>query len=836
MNDRQSLAQDEHIDDQVNDKPASFLRASCKLLPMILHFFKTAFRNLKANKVYSLLTVAGLGVGIAVFLVIFLFIRFQESYDMFHRKKANIYRVLTTGDQPGDGPGAAAAHPLPAALQHDFPDWKVTGIFELDNLQVQIMDSMGMTEKAFKEKDGTFFLDSTFFSIFDFHWLAGEPASAMADRASVILTKSVAERYFGNWHKAMGRVLGFRGTVGGDRPRRPAKVTGILEDPPANSDFQLKVVFPYPLLNFDRHDWRTLDDANQCYALLPAGSDTAAVNRQLAAVSKKYRDAKDMHGQIVEPLSDVHFNEAVEDYGGIITVTRIRSFWLIAGFVLLIACINFANISTAQAVNRAREVGVRKVLGSGRWQLRIQFLMEAGILAFGGVLLAALLTVLLLDPIGRVFEIPLSQHLFADPGIIFFLALTVLTVTLLAGFYPALVMSAFKPVTALKARSIERSNQGLNLRRGLVVLQFVIAQALIMGTLLVVQQLSFFLNAPMGFDKTAVLSVPFPGDSLSHTKLNYLRDQLLAIKDVRGVSYNSNAPANDDIWYGPFKFNDSAKEEPFPAIRSSIDVNYLSTYSMHLVAGRNITPTDSITEFIVNRTMVDKLGLARPQEILNKHMDLFGQVGPVVGVVENFKPASMRSGSVLAAILLINSPRAWHSAGIRLSGKNLPATIGAIRQIWSRVYPDYAFDYQFLDDRVANFYKDEIRLSNFYKIFAAIAIFLSCLGLYGLASFMAVQRRKEVGIRKVLGATVGQIVSLFTREFVVLVGIAFVIATPITWYFVHKWVQDYADQLPIGAGMFVVGGGMALAIALATVGWQALRAARVNPVENLRVE
>ncbi|HEY4207781.1 MAG TPA: ABC transporter permease, partial [Puia sp.] len=641
---------------------------------MILHYFKTAFRSLKANKVYSVLTVAGLGVGIAVFLIIFLYIRFQQSYDAFHTKKANIYRILTTGDQPGDRPGAAAAHPLPAALQHDFPNWKVTGIFELSSLQVQTLDSTGKTEKAFKEKDGVFCVDSTFFSIFDFHWLAGEPAKAMGDPASVILTKSMAELYFGDWHKAIGRVLDFRGTVGGDRPRRPARVMGILADPPSNTDFQLKVIFPYPLLNFDRHWWWTLDDANQCYALLPAGVDTATANRQLAALSKKYRDPKDRHGQIVEPLAAVHYNEEAATYGGTITNTRIRSLWLIAGLVLLIACINFVNISTAQAVNRAREVGVRKVLGGARWQLRIQFLLEAGILVVAGVLVAVLLTGLLLDPIGKVLGIPMPPQFFKEPKVLLFLAATVVTVTLLAGFYPAMVISAFKPVIALKAKFIARSSRGLNLRRGLVIVQFVIAQALIMGILLMVQQLNFFLNAPMGFDKTATLSVPIPGDSLSRTKLDYLRNQLLAIRDIRAVSYNSSAPAGDDIWGGPFKFDHAAEDAPFPTLRVSIDANYFATYSMPLVAGRDITHTDSITEFVVNQTMVEKLGFARPDEVLNKQVKLGSEVGPIVGVVKNFQISSLKSGAALSPILMRKAPWDWRSAGIKLDGKNMPAT------------------------------------------------------------------------------------------------------------------------------------------------------------------
>ncbi|HEY4336312.1 MAG TPA: ABC transporter permease, partial [Puia sp.] len=799
------------------------------------HYLKTAFANLKANKVYSILTVAGLGVGIAVFLVIFLFIRFQESYDAFHAGKGNIYRILTTGDTPGDRPGAAAPFPLSTALKHDFPDWKVTGILASKSVQIRILDETGKVVKAFKEKEGVFGVDSTFFSIFDFPWLAGRPDKAMVDAASVrsvFLAKSTADRFFGDWHKAMGQVISVYGW------RVPVKVTGILADPPSNTDFQLKIVFPYPAPAFARREWESLNDANQCYVSLPAGADTAAVNRELAAFSKKYRNPTDKHGQILEPLADVHYNDELTNFSGSTTTeTRIRSLWLIAGFILLIACVNFVNISTAQAVNRAKEVGIRKVLGGGRWQLRMQFLLEAGMLVVAGVLVAVVLTGLLLDPVGRVLEIPMPRHLFAEPKIIEFLALTVVVVTLLTGSYPAMVISAFKPVTALKAKSMARSNQGLNLRRGLVVIQFVIAQALIMGTLLVVRQLNFFLNAPMGFEKTAVLTVPFPRDSLSHSKLNYLRDQLLAIKDIQAVSYNSTAPASDDIWAAPFKFNHAAEDALFPAIHILIDADYLSTYSMPLVAGRNITRTDSIKEFIVNQAMTEKLGFARPEDVLDKQVDFGGQIGPIVGVVKNFHITTLKdTGATRAAILMHNDRNAFSNAGIRLDGKNMPATIESIRQLWNKVYPDFAFDYQFLDDRVAGFYRDEIRLSAFYKIFAAIAIFLSCLGLYGLASFMAVQRLKEVGIRKVLGATVGQIVSLFTREFVGLVGIAFIIAAPLAWYFVHKWIQDYAYRMPIGVGTFILGGVAALAIALATVGYQALRAARVNPVENLRGE
>ena len=493
---------------------------------MLLHFFKSAFRNLKANKVYSILTVAGLGVGIAVFLVIFLFIRYQESFDGFHSKKANIYRILTKGDKPGDVARACVPYPMPSALEHDFPDWKVTGIFAFTDFQLNTVDAAGKAEKAFKEKDGAFCVDPAFFSIFDFPWLAGDPDKAFSDRLSVVLSQGTAQRYFGDWHKAMGRLIHPLGWS------NPFKVTGILADAPSNTDFKLNVVFPYAILNLaGGDDWWSLNDSHKSYMLLPVGADTATVNRQLSAFSKKYRSPDNKSTQLLEPLANVHYNPDAGNLSGkTITDARIRSLWLIASFILLIACVNFVNISTAQAVNRAKEVGVRKVLGGGRGQLRVQFMLETGLLVVGGVFLAVLLTCLLLVPISRVLDIPMSLDLFGGREVWLFLGVIVGGVTLLAGFYPALVMSAFKPITALKAKLMARSNRGLTLRRGLVVLQFVIAQALIIGTLLVVRQLNYFLHAPMGFDQSAIASVPFPHDSLSKSKLGYVRNRLLLLK------------------------------------------------------------------------------------------------------------------------------------------------------------------------------------------------------------------------------------------------------------------------------------------------------------------
>jgi len=802
-----------------------------KITAMFKNYFKTALRSLAGNKAYSIITITGLAVGITVCLIIFVFIRYEQSFDDFHPGKERIYRVMTRGSKEDPGRNSAVPFPLPTAMKNDFPDLQTAGIFSISNMQIQVVDKAGQTEKKFKEKSGVFLLEPSFFSIFHFPWLAGEPSKALQDPLSAAITKSTAERYFGNWKDAMGKSLKIEG-------HRVVTVTGIIADPPANTDFQLGVVLPYNFSSFSKNkDWWTINGSHGCYVMLPPDVSAAAIDQRLNAFSKKYRSADNKNTQTLQSLSQVHYDAQGGNYSGkTITPERIGTLWLIAAFILIIACVNFINLSTAQAVNRAREVGVRKVLGSNRGQLTGQFLLEAFLLVSAGVFLSLLLAIMLLTPIRSVLDIPLSLTLFQNVPVWLFLAGITVTVTLLAGFYPALVLSSFNPITALKSRVATRSAKGISLRRGLVVFQFIIAQGLIIGTLLILRQVNYFEQASMGFSKEAIVTVPFPGDSAGISKIDYLRNKLLALKNIRQVSFNNTSPADDDNWWTGFNFDHAAKGIDFAAIDKFVDANYLSTYSLPLVAGRNITTTDSIKEFLVNETLVKRLGFSNPNDILNKEINLWNgfAVGPVVGVVKDFHPSSLKDS--MAPVFMLNNKRDFNAAGIKIGGEGLAASMSQIEKIWNDAFPNYVFEYQFLDEKIAGFYKEEAQLSRFYKIFAAIAIFLSCLGLYGLASFMAVQRIKEVGIRKVLGATVGNIVYLFSKEFILLIGIAFVIATPIAWYFVHQWVQQYVYRIPLNGWVFLTGGILSVLVALATVSFQALKAALANPVKNLRTE
>jgi ABC-type antimicrobial peptide transport system permease subunit len=399
------------------------------------------------------------------------------------------------------------------------------------------------------------------------------------------------------------------------------------------------------------------------------------------------------------------------------------------------------------------------------------------------------------------------------------------------------VLSRFNPINALKNKLAVKSTKGISLRRGLVVFQFIIAQALIIATLIIIKQMSFFTNQSLGFNKESIINVPFPSDSVGISKLDYVKKELTAINGIQHISFSSNTPVedNNDNW-NTFNFDHSPKETDFYAITKWSDHEYVPTYQLSLIAGKNLEPSDTANGFLVNESLIKKLGINNPEDALNKEISMWGGQlkANIIGVLKDFHDRSFRAP--FAPLIVACFKNGYSQAGIKLVTKDASTVLKAIENIWSKSFPDFVFEYQFLDEKVDSFYKEERRLSHLYKIFAVIAIFLSCLGLYGLASFMALQRIKEVGIRKVLGASVSSVVYLFSKEFIILVGIAFIIASPIAWYFMHKWLQDYVYRINMSWWIFMVGGISAIIIALLTVSFQAIKAAIANPAKSLRTE
>ena len=814
---------------------------------MLRNYFKTAFRSLIRNRNYTIINIAGMAVGIGVCMMIFIVIQFQTSFDNFHAKKDRIYRVLTEyhhADAATISYGKDVPFLMPPGLKTAFPQIEqVAPIWISHNDQLLIPDDNGKTTKTFKEDKGVFFTEPSFFKMFDFPLLAGSYAS-LKDPNNVLLTKEIAEKYFGDWKTAMGKTITLE--AGGhifSHGKDVLKVTGILATIPANTDFQLKLVvaFGTGITGYltKSADWedRTNSDFG-CYILLPPNISVDNFNQQLGSYSRRMKSVDNKDSYIIQPLDAVHYDTQAGNYSNK-TISRelLNVLWLIAAFILLIACVNFINLSTAQAVNRAKEVGVRKVLGSNKLQLQLQFIIETFLIVTSAVLLAAAITMLAMPFVNRLLELSLSFNILNNPAIILFLLTVIIVVTALAGFYPSVVLSRFNPINALKNKLTGNSAKGVSLRRGLVVFQFIIAQALIIGTLIIVKQMNYFMDQPLGFDKDAIINVPFRVDSLRISRLDYLRKQLLSVNGVQTVSFSSNTPVEDanDLW-NPFRFNHAIKETDFKAITKFADHEYVSAYKLPLIAGRNLQPSGYTREFLVNESLMKSLGIKNPEDILNKEISIWNDLikCPVVGVLKDFNDRSFRHD--LAPLLITTNQTMYNQAGIKLATTNISSTLQSVKKIFEETFPNFVYEYRFFDDKIESFYKQENQLAQLYKIFAAIAILLSCLGLYGFVSFMAVQRIKEVGIRKVLGATAGSIVYLFSKEFIILIVIAFAIATPLAWYYMHQWLQNYVYRISISWWSFAAGGLAAIIIALATISFQAIKAAMANPVKSLRSE
>jgi len=571
--------------------------------------------------------------------------------------------------------------------------------------------------------------------------------------------------------------------------------------------------------------------------VLPPGLTEKQFDADLASFRKKHvpADYATKRGFILQPLSDIHFDKRFGNFNGrTFSKELITALSLIGLFLIVIACINFINLATAQAINRAKEVGVRKVLGGKKKQLIAQFLSETFIITLSAVAIAIVISFAALPFLNQLLETTVTMHF--NMVMLLFLAAVLVLVTLLSGLYPAVILSGFNPITALKARFASKSSGGISLRRALVVLQFTVAQVLIISTLIVVSQMDYFKNAPMGFDKDAIVSVGVPNDSVSQSKIDALKTQLLQLSGIKNVSFGTFSISDNSHWGSDFNFDNSSKATDFSADLKWADADVFKTYNLQIIAGVPYRPSDTVREFVVNETLVKKLGIRNPQDIIGKKIDFWGGQlkARVVGVVKDFNSASLAKPMV--PVVMAPWKEVYQTMAVKLQPQNAKQTLAAIEKLWNTTYPEYVYQFQFLDDKIAGFYKQEDQLSQLYKIFAGIAVFISCLGLYGLVSFMAVQRTKEVGIRKVLGASAGSIVYLFSKEFTLLITIAFLIAAPVAYFFMHEWLNGFSFRISIGFDIFLITIAASVAIAWLTVGYRALRAAMANPVKSLRTE
>ncbi len=608
---------------------------------MFRNYLKTALRNLQRNKSYAFINVAGLAVGIAACLLIFQVIQYEKSFDNFHPDKDRIYRVSVHFNTPDGisftrGICFAAGKQLPL----DYPQLEqVASIYGANGNQLTVLDENNHPQNKFKE-NGLFYIEPQFFNIFHFPFIAGNPKTALSAPNTIVLTQGTAEKYFGDWQKAIGRMLRYQ-------DGKIFKVTGILKNPPVNTDFPIQVAMSFKSLQNDTsHDWvSTFGDLNT-YVKLPPGMSAEKFDASLESFGEKHipPDYAKKQGFNLQPLNTIHFDKRFGNYNrATFSKELITALSLIGIFLVVIACINFVNLATAQAVDRAKEVGVRKVLGSRKRQLVMQFLSESFIVTIAAVMIAFAIAFMILPLLNQLLETKITMHI--DLAILVFLMVVIVLVTLLSGLYPAMVLSGFNPIAALKSKFANATAGGISLRRGLVILQFILAEALIICTLIVVRQMNYFKTAQMGFDKEAIVTIPIPNDSVSQTKMTALKTELLQIPDIKSVSFSTFSITDNSHWGSDFNFDNSPKVSSFNADLKWADADVFKTFGLQMSAGRPYRPSDTIREFVVNETMVNKLGVRNPQQIIGKKLSFWdGQLkGEIVGVVKDFHSNSLVS-------------------------------------------------------------------------------------------------------------------------------------------------------------------------------------------------
>ncbi len=797
---------------------------------MFKNYLKVAFRNLWKNKGYSIVNILGLSIGLAVCLLIFLFIRYEMSFDHFHKNKDRIYRIVTTWKHPGYkeySQGAPA--PLAAALKEDFPGIQKVAAVIWSGSQVTIPGVDGQSPKKFNESNNIFIVQPEFYEIFNFPWLYGNPETALKKPNTVALTKSIAEAFFGNWHNAIGKSILIDN-------HQWMKVTGIIKDLPKNTDLPIKIAVSYATVSHQLgNNWQFVSTDWHCYVLLKKNINIDQPESRLPAFIKKYYPDNTIQsglwGFVFQPLQDIHFNTKMGSYGHQINPKELIALGIVGLFILLIACINFINMSTAQSVRRAKEVGIRKVLGSRRKKLMLQFLCETMLITAGAMLMACILTELTLPWIRNFFDQPISFDLFRHPVIVWFLVIIVLITGLLAGLYPAFIMSGFEPVTALKAKIKSSGNR--RLRETLVIIQFAVTLIIVIGMWLIIKQMNFFRNQPMGFDQSAISLVSLPGDSMSLTKYNTFKNTLVQLPGIENMSLCYSAPSSQYMITRNFSYNNT-RVKPFGLAMKFADTAYFHTFGLQLIAGRIFHPGDTMKEVVVNQTLLKKVGVVDPQEAVGKYMIINDRKATIVGVVKDFVNYSLANKISPTAI---TTGKSWYGTiALKLNPGNIDGTMRAVKKIYNKLFPQYIYNAHFFDQQIADYYIRENRLAKLFKVFAIIVLFISTIGLLSLLSFITAQRTKEIAIRKVLGASGKDILQLIGKGFMVIVIIANMIAWPVAYILAKEWLNGFAYRIEIPVWPFVITAVLSMVLTLLIIGVQIWSVLKVNSMKVLKDE
>src|SRR5687768_12344183 len=776
---------------------------------MFRNYSIVAWRNLIKKKAYSFINIFGLGLGIASCLLIFMFVQDELSYDNYHEKNDRIYRVIH-GQSAPDSKDISSIYPywvwgnapVGHALKSDFA--------EIEKL-VQFSgrsDILLTYEDKMYQEDGIFFMDSTAFDVFSWPLLKGNPKTALAAPYSIVLTESTAQKYFGD-EDPMGKTVKGSESAGRSNPG-DYTVTGVIADLPLNSHFRFNALLSMSTFRKSRPDvfdaWGYVDFYT--YFLVSEQFDAAAFKRKLPDFLSRHKEYPESRYTIaIEPMKDMYLRTPAERQPGETgSLTNIYVFSIIGLFILVIAMINFMNLSTARSMERGKEVGIRKSIGAYRSSLIYQFLGESMIIVGLSTIVAIMIVVLTMPYMDDLTGKQLEIHRFItwQTGSLF-LGIIIL-IGVLAGTYPALVLSGFNPVLILKG--ITRSQAGgAGLRKALVVFQFTLSIALIAGTMIVYFQMSHLLDKDLGFDKEQMLILDYNYDGIVNQRSEVLKSELEKNPSILSVAFSRSVPGS----YFPHAGTEIENPDGEMVMQGQpifqVGLDFVTHFGLELVAGRTYSrdfPTDSTQAMIINEAAAKQYGYKDPADVVGKRFSQWGREGTVIGVVKDFNFTSLHNN--IAPLTLPFAPYESRYLSLKVKSENIDETVEAVGKVWREQVPHRPFLYSFLDDDFNRQYKSEFMFRKLFTTFACLAIFIACLGLLGLATYTAERRSKEIGIRKVLGADLRNIVSLLSKDFIGLVLIAIVIATPISWYAMNRWLEGFAYRMEIQAWIFVLSG------------------------------
>ncbi|MBD2699231.1 ABC transporter permease [Spirosoma sp. BT702] len=801
---------------------------------MLRNYLLIAFRNLRKHKAFSFINIVGVAVGLACFLLIALYVKDELSYDRYNTKADRIYRVTRTflsSEGTASLKLAQAAPPFGPLIKQDFPEAEEV---------VRTIDNGGLIrygEHSFNE-DEVFFAEANLFKVFDFKLTSGNPNYALVNPFSIMFSRPMAEKYFGK-ENPMGKIVRINDQF-------DLTVTGVFEPLPNQAHFHPNFLVSFSTFNDNRiygaEQLRTNwgNNSFNTYMLLKPGIDPKRIEAAFPAFQNKHIPAGDGSKPStwsvlnLQNVADIHLyshtDSEVEPTGDI---SYIYLFSAIGLFILLIACINYMNLATARSAGRAKEVGMRKVVGALRTQLISQFLSESFVLVVFALVIAILLVVLGLPALNDFTNKKLALHQLLDPVFLTILLSITLLTGLVAGSYPAFFLTSFRPLGVLKGQIASNLRSG-KLRQVLVVTQFAIAIALIISTAIVYNQMKYIQDYRLGYAKDQVLIIYDVSDSTTNHET--LKEQLIQTGSVRDVGRSSRIPSGRllDSQGAMAMKGDTMAPVKINLRGLRVDYDFIPAYQIQMAAGRNFSrnySTDT-SMVVLNETAVRQLGWT-PEQAIGKPFQYGRAKGQIIGVTKDFHFESLHQQ--MAALAMVMSTEDFNWLSIPLKG-DVPTAVKNVESVWKRFFPGRPFDYQFLDERFGRLYAREQTQQTLFSVFAGIAILISCLGLFGLSMFMAEQRTKEIGIRKVLGASEISLVALFSKDFMKLVLVALVIASPVAWYAMHNWLNDFAYRTDIHWWVFVLAGGLTVLIALLTVSFQSVKAALTNPIKSLRSE